>query len=176
MRLFSLEKRAFYRQLEVAPQLQALVHMGDFNHPDICWRNKQSRRFLEDTDDYFLRQVMENPTRRGVLLEHVLTNKERLVGDVKVEDSLGYHDHEIMELSIMLGRSRAIRSITTLDFRRANFSLFREFLGRILWEQAVEGRGVQESWLIFKAHLSRLKNGASPWARNRAKGPGDLHE
>ncbi|GAB0204077.1 mitochondrial enolase superfamily member 1 [Grus japonensis] len=29
---------AFYRQLEVASQSQALVLMGDFNHPDICWK------------------------------------------------------------------------------------------------------------------------------------------
>ncbi|PKU29035.1 mitochondrial fission process protein 1 [Limosa lapponica baueri] len=28
---------AFYSQLKVASQLQALVLMGDFNHPDICW-------------------------------------------------------------------------------------------------------------------------------------------
>ena len=27
---------AFYRQLKVASQSQALVLMGDFNHPDIC--------------------------------------------------------------------------------------------------------------------------------------------
>jgi len=42
---------AFYRQLKVAPQSQALVLLGDFNHPDISWedhtaRYTQSRRFL----------------------------------------------------------------------------------------------------------------------------------
>jgi len=42
---------AFYRQLQAASQSQALVLMGDFNHPDISWedhtaRHTQSRRFL----------------------------------------------------------------------------------------------------------------------------------
>jgi len=42
---------AFYRQLQVASQPQALVLMGDFNHPDISWedhtaRQAQSSRFL----------------------------------------------------------------------------------------------------------------------------------
>ena len=43
---------AFYRQLQAASQSQALVLMGDFNHPDISWedhtaRHAQSRRFLQ---------------------------------------------------------------------------------------------------------------------------------
>jgi len=39
--------------------------------------------------------------------------------------------------------------ITTLDFRRANFGLFQDLLGGIKWVRALEGRGVQESWLLF---------------------------
>ena len=30
---------------------------------------------------------------------------------------------------------------------------FRELLGRKTWEKALEGRGAQESWLVFKDHL-----------------------
>ncbi|GAB0209860.1 hypothetical protein GRJ2_003451700 [Grus japonensis] len=72
---------AFYRQLEVASRSQALVLMGDFNHPGICWkdnraRHAQSRGFLQSIDDNFLTLVVEEPMRRGVLLDLVLTNKE----------------------------------------------------------------------------------------------------
>ncbi|GAB0206503.1 hypothetical protein GRJ2_003115900 [Grus japonensis] len=103
---------AFYRQLEVASRSQALVLMGDFNCPDICWkgnraRHAQSRRFLQSTDDNFLTQVVEEPTRRGVLLDLVLMNKEGLVGDVKDGGSLGCSDHEMVEFRILHGRSRA---------------------------------------------------------------------
>jgi len=40
---------ALYRQIGPASRSQALVLMGEFNHPDICWRDntagcKQSRR------------------------------------------------------------------------------------------------------------------------------------
>jgi len=50
---------AFYKQLQAASQSQALVLMGDFNHPDISWedhiaRQAQSRRFLQSIDDNFL--------------------------------------------------------------------------------------------------------------------------
>ncbi|GAB0205201.1 hypothetical protein GRJ2_002985700 [Grus japonensis] len=142
---------AFCRQLEVASRSQALVLMGDFSHPDICWkgntaRHTQSRRFLQSTDDNFLTQVVEKPTRRGVLLDLILTNKEGLVEDVKAGGSLGYSDHEMVEFRILRGRSRAISRINTLDFRRANFGLFKDLLGRILWVRALEHGVVQESW------------------------------
>ena len=52
---------------------------------------------------------------------------------------------------------RAVRKVhsklTTLDFRRADFGLFRGLLGRVRWDKALEGRRAQESWLIFKDHL-----------------------
>jgi len=72
---------AFYRQLEVASQ--ALVLTGDFNHPDISWedhtaRHMQSMSFLRSTDDKFPMQVVEEPMRRGVLLDLVLTNRNWL--------------------------------------------------------------------------------------------------
>jgi len=58
--------------------------MGDFNHPDISWadhtaRQAQSRRFLQSINDSFLMQVVEEPTRKGALLDLVLTKKEALV-------------------------------------------------------------------------------------------------
>ncbi|GAB0206941.1 hypothetical protein GRJ2_003159700 [Grus japonensis] len=143
---------AFYRQLEVTSQSQALVVMGDFHHPDICWkgntaRHTQSRMFLQSTDDNFLTQVVEEPTRRGVLLDLVLTNKEGLVGDVKAGGSLGCSDHEMVEFRILRGRSRAISRITTLDFRRANFGLFKDLLGRIPWVRRSWRTGeVPEDW------------------------------
>jgi len=146
---------AFYKQLQAASQAQALVLMGDFNHPDISWedhtaRHAQSRRFLQSIDDDFLMQVVKEPTRKGTLLNLVLTNKEGLVKDVKVGGRLGCSNHEMVEFTILRGGSRVISRIKTLDFRRANFGLFKELLGRIPWARAVEGRGVQECWSLIK--------------------------
>jgi len=80
-----------------------------------------------------------------VLLDLVLTNTEGLVEDVKVGGSLGCSEHEMVEFRILSGGSRAISSITTLDFRRANFDLFKDLLGGIPWVKALEGGGVQDS-------------------------------
>jgi len=73
---------------------QALVLMGDFKHPDICCkdhtaRHTQCRRFLQSIYDNFLMQVVEEPTRKGALLDLVVKNRDGLVEDVQVGGSLG---------------------------------------------------------------------------------------
>ena len=56
--------KAFLLQLQEVSRSGALVLMGDFNHPDICWDSgmvggRQSRRFLESVEDNFLVQVID---------------------------------------------------------------------------------------------------------------------
>jgi len=102
---------AFHRQLKVASQSQGLVLVGDFNHLDISWedhtaRHMQPRRFLHGISDNFLMQVVEEPAKRGALLDLVLTNKERLAEDVKVGGSLGCSGHEMVNFRILCGGSR----------------------------------------------------------------------
>ncbi|GAB0202677.1 hypothetical protein GRJ2_002733300 [Grus japonensis] len=165
---------ALYRQIGAASRSQALVLMGDFNHPDICWRDKaaeckQSRRFLECVDDNFLLQVIEEPTRRGAMLDLILTNKEGLVGDVKLKGSLGCSDHEMVEFKILRAARRVHSKLTTLDFRRADFGLFRDLLARIPWDKALEGRGAQDSWLVFKGHLLQAQERCIPTKRKSSK-------
>lgn len=57
--------------------------MGDFNHPDIGWRDnmaghEQSRGFPESTYHKFLFQVTKEPARGVAVLNHILLNKEGL--------------------------------------------------------------------------------------------------
>ncbi|KFV17265.1 hypothetical protein N340_13574, partial [Tauraco erythrolophus] len=57
----------------------------------------------------------------------------------------------------------------TLDFRRADFGLFRDLLGRVQWDEALEGRGAQESWLIFKDHLLQAQEQCIPTKRKSSR-------
>ncbi|GAB0180838.1 hypothetical protein GRJ2_000549100 [Grus japonensis] len=123
---------------------ETLVLMRDFNDPDICWRDntaghKQSRRFLECVSDNFLLQVIEELMRRGAMLDLVLINKEGLVGNVNLKGSLGCSDHEMVEFKILRAARRVHSKLTAPDFRRADFGLFRDLLGRIPWDKALDG-------------------------------------
>lgn len=58
------------------------------NHPAISWKgnttgNKQPSRFSECTDYNFLKEVTEEPTRAGTLLNIIITNMEKPGSDVK---------------------------------------------------------------------------------------------
>lgn len=58
--------------------------MGDFSHPDICWKgntagHKLSGNFLQYIDVNFFLQVIEaieEPARRGTNLDLVLTHMD----------------------------------------------------------------------------------------------------
>ena len=117
--------------------------MGDFSHPDACWRDntaghKQSRRFLGCIDDNF--QVTEESMRRGTLLDLILISNKGLIGGVKITGSLGCSDPEMLEFRISRVGRRVKSKLTTLDFRRAYFGLFKDLLGRVLWDKALKGK------------------------------------
>ena len=103
----------FFRQLEEALCLQALVSQGDLNHPKICWKGntagcKQSREFLESIGSFlnFLTQLIEELTRGASLLDLVCTNKGELVRDVKAGDSFACGDHGMVEFRILRGGNK----------------------------------------------------------------------
>ncbi|GAB0180871.1 hypothetical protein GRJ2_000552400 [Grus japonensis] len=107
--------------------------------------------------------------RRGAMLNVVLTNKKGLVGNVKFKGSLGCSDHEMVEFKILRAVRRVHSKLTALDFRRADFGLFRDLLGRVPWDKALKGRGAQESWSVFKDHLLQAQEQCIPTKRKSGK-------
>lgn len=64
------------------------------------------------------------------------------MGDVEVEGSLDFSDYEKVGFRILKGGSRAK---SKMDFRRADFDLFRDLLGRVAWHEVLKGREAQKS-------------------------------
>jgi len=80
----------------------------------------------------------------------VVTNASELIGDVKIGGSLGCSDHALVELMLLkeMGITKSI--VRTLNFRRANFQLFKEIVRRTPWETVLRDRGTEQSWQVFK--------------------------
>ncbi|KAK4821278.1 hypothetical protein QYF61_017642 [Mycteria americana] len=164
----------FYKQLGEASRSLALVLVGDFNLPDVCWKyntaeRKQSRRFLERVADNFLTQLVSEPTREGAPLDLLFTNREGLVSDVMVGGCLGQSDHEMIEFLIRGEAARGVGKTATLDFRRADFSLFRRLVERVPWQAALRGKGVQEGWTFFKEEVLKAQERAVPRCRKTSR-------
>lgn len=82
-----------------------------------------SSNLSKEIQKHFLFQVTEEPTRRGAMLNLVLTNKEGLVGNVKVGGSLGCSDLGMVEFENLRAASREHGRLSTLGFRRADWTL-----------------------------------------------------
>jgi len=55
--------------------------MQDFSHPDTCWKDniagyKQSRQFMEYSDNNFLTEMIEDRTGKAALLDRTLIRKD----------------------------------------------------------------------------------------------------
>lgn len=90
------------------------------------------------------------------MLEPVPANKEAVVStsrNVSFKGSLAVVTMKWWS-SRFLGKPGWLHSkLTNLDFRRADFGLFRKLFGGVLWDKGLKRKEAQESWLIFKDHL-----------------------
>lgn len=89
-----------------------LVLTNYLTHRDIYWKNSEaahtsSIKFLECREDCFLTQMLDVPTRNEALLEMLLTNQEKLLCNISVNDSLDCSDHNIVEFGILLSILKA---------------------------------------------------------------------
>lgn len=109
--------------------------MGDLNQLDVCWESKragckQTSRLLECTEDNFLVQVLKKAIRGEALLDLVLIMEEIVKKD-KIGRSLGCSDH-VLDKFGNVGLTKS--GVSTLNFRKENLRLFKEFLDEIPWK------------------------------------------
>jgi len=167
---------AFLLESQKASCLQALVLLGDFNHPDIFWKSstvsyRQSRRLLECIEDDFLSQVTDSPTQRDAILDLLVTNARELIGDVKIGGSLGCSDHKLLEFTVLSDIHQVKSQVKTLNFRKAKFQLFKELVNGIPWETALRNKGVGQRWQrqIFKDAFHRAQELSIPRCKKSGK-------
>lgn len=62
-------------------------------------------------------------------MDLIITNKEGLMGNVKLKVSFDCRDHELVELEILETARMGHNKLRTLDFRRADFGLILDNSG-----------------------------------------------
>ena len=61
--------------------------------------------------------------------------------------------------------------VRTLNFRRANFQLFKEIVRRTPWEMVLRDRGTEQSWQVFKGVFRRAQELSIPkWKKSSREG------
>ncbi|PKU46875.1 nedd4-binding protein 2-like 2 [Limosa lapponica baueri] len=154
--------------------IRGLILLGDFNHPDICWRNstancRQSRRLLEFIKDNFLSQVINSPTIGDVILDLLVANTSEFIGNVKLGGSLGCSDHALVEFAVLRDICRGKSKVRTLNFRKEKFQVFKELVNRTPWETALRDMGVEQSLQVFKDAFLNTQELSTPRRKKSEK-------
>jgi len=148
---------AFLLQLQDAPRSQAFIPLGDFKPPNICWKSstascRQSRRLLEHIENNFLSLVIDSPTRGDAVLDLLVTNASKLIGDIKIGGSLGCSDHALVDSAVLRDTGQVLRDtgqvnskVWTLNFKKASFQLFKELVNRTPWKTTLRDTGAEQS-------------------------------
>lgn len=81
--------------------------IGDFNYRNIEWDtlsgDQEAQDLLDVIQDSFLKQLIRTPTREENILDLLLTNRDDIISNIEVGDSLGNSDHKEIRL-ILNGR------------------------------------------------------------------------
>ena len=91
------------------------------------------------------------------------------MGDVKVGGRLRQSDHEMLDFSTLVEPRRGVSRTATLDFRRADFNLYRTMVERVPWEVVLESVGAQEGWEYFKETVLKVQDLTIPTSRKTSR-------
>ena len=124
--------------------------LGDFNC-HVNWENRtadaEGMRLVDFANDNFLSQWVNEPTRGNNILDLVFTTEDDGVTRLSVGESLGGSDHNLIRLSLRAACEKASGTQKRkLDFRRADFTGFRESLDGI----RLEGNDVNAMYCSLK--------------------------
>ena len=99
--------------------------MGDFNYPDIKWRNfmgyeggtEAGRLFIDCLDDLFLKQHVEGATRMEATLVLVISRDEEAVVDLEILDRFSTSDHTWYSSQLSTVEKNGIKNRNVLTTR-----------------------------------------------------------
>ena len=167
----SSDETALYEledSLRKATQAAANRHIligSDFNLPSINWNslsvNTPARdsnlchRFLDLVQDFYLEQLVMEPTRRTTdtlnILDLLLSTKPGLISNVQIISGLSDHDHIIATIyKHIQPLQQKIRKI--YNFRRGNLEGFRSDMVLLAehFQLSFNHRSANQNWSLFK--------------------------
>ena len=171
------ENNNINKQLEaLSGENSHILVMGDFNFPDIDWkrwvkpRSKKKDKeffFLESIRNCFLYQHVKNPTRsrvgkRATLLDLIFSNEKGMVSNIVHESPLGASDHACITFSFNCYLDITNSTLKKPDFHKANYNKINDALGKVNWEEVLEGKNVEDTWEQINQEVNKANKDNVP--------------
>jgi hypothetical protein len=133
------------------------IFIGDFNVPEIDWKNERSgsraRSLMETIKRAEMVQLVDFKTHnRGNILDLVLTNCSERILNVEEAGKLGNSDHCAIQIEVAVHVETKKKSINRPDWKKADFEAIRNSLDRTHWDENLNGT-VEADWLFLKEKL-----------------------
>ena len=155
-----------------------LLIVGDFNLPQIDWKNNICRapeshfshQFFSTVQDTFLFQHVSEPTRfregvRPSLLDLILTNEEGMVTSLNYFPGLGKSDHVLLKCKLACYSLASRTESLKWNFNRANFQDLDRRIRQIDWD-CLSVLPVEAGYQWFRDTLLSLLKECIPRARS----------
>ena len=132
--------------------------MGDFNLPQKFWSSPSptcpdslSSTFCAIIADYFLNQLVLQPTREQNILDLVFITAPELVKDLEICQPVGGSDHSSIEFTLKLKFQRPECSCRFVyNYRAADWLGLREDFCNLQWDCSYLMETVDEVWDAWK--------------------------
>jgi hypothetical protein len=136
---------------------QESIFIGDFNMPDINWKEEQSvpkfRKILESVQRAEMVQLVDFRTHdKGNILDLILPNCSNRIIDVQEAGKLGNSDHCAINLEVAVKVCKEEKVTNRPAWQRADYQSIRTALSEIDWERNLTGT-VEEDWCYFKDRI-----------------------
>ena len=148
------------------------IILCDFNLPRLPRNCKLSadsteQAYLDCFGDLFLEQLVQTCTRGKEILDLVLTNDHHLIRDVRVGESLGESDHNIIRFTVNVHYTLEENITMVPNLSRGDYAYLRTILNSVDWVSILGGNDAHGMWNIFKGILAEAQSYAIPMKQLR---------
>ena len=147
-------------------QYSHILIMGDFNYPDINWKNCTTEtgigdtqyEFIETVRDCYLYQHILEPTRgRGSntpsCIDLIFSNEEGMISDINLDSPLAKSDHSVIMFTFNSCVSGSGAPKTRYKYDKGDYKNMSEFL-KIDWDEFLGQKDIDSQWSSFREKLS----------------------
>ncbi|WAR21988.1 YWV1-like protein [Mya arenaria] len=144
------------------------VLLGDFNYKDIDWKKCESKysegasgtKFLDCVQDNFLHQHVLSETRfrhnqAPSCLDLVFTKEDSVINQetITINSPLGCSDHSMISFELDASYVNHNETNERFQYYKGNYEKIREDLSSVNWDNLMEGKSVNEMWIVFRDTL-----------------------
>ena len=158
-----------------------LVIAGDFNYPEIDWKNMLSRAgtshhshlFIQCVQESFLFQSVDEPTRFRIgtqpnTLDLLLSNEDGMITDVVYKPGLGHSDHVVIDFSIKCYADDPVET-QKRDMKKGDFDRAREMMRDTDWKNLLEELDLDTALEVFSSKLQEIVESCIPLRKKSRK-------